>query len=95
MNKSELIRELVKAQKISYKGDAKAVIDVIFGAMLDALLKGEKIEIRGFASLRLKKRLARIARNPKNGKKVFVPDRAVVYFKPSTLLLRSLNEKSR
>lgn len=95
MNKSDLTRELARDQKIGHKGDARVVVDVIFDSMLDALLQGEKIEIRGFASLRPKKRIARVARNPKSGRKVFVPDRAVVHFKPSILLLRSLNGKRR
>lgn len=93
MNKSELVRELARTQKIRHKGDVKVVVDVIFDSMLNALLRGEKIELRGFASMRLKKRLARVARNPKSGRRVFVPDRAVVHFKPSALLIRLLNGK--
>jgi len=60
--------------------------------MFDALVRGETIEIRGFATFRPKKRAARVARNPKSGQKVFVPDRAVVRFKPSPKFLEELNK---
>jgi len=95
MNKSDLIRELAKDFKMGHKQDARVVVDSVFDAMCDALLEGDRIELRGFGSLRSKKRNARVARNPKSGRKVFVPDRAVVHFKPSNLLLRSINGKRR
>jgi len=91
MNKSDLVREIADLLKTGHKGDAKVVVDVVFNEMFEALLRGDSIELRGFATFQPKKRSARVARNPKSGERVFVPDRAVVHFKPSPRLLAAIN----
>ena len=50
--------------------------------MADALIKDERIEIRGFGSFNLRHRLPRIARNPKTGEPINSPAKVVVHFKP-------------
>jgi nucleoid DNA-binding protein len=46
-------------------------------------MRGETVEIRRFGSFRLKKRKNRLARNPRTGEPVPIPDRYVPFFKPS------------
>lgn len=66
--------------------DTKLIIDIIFKSMSQALVGCEKIELRGFGSFKVKKRNARIGRNPKTGKKVQIPSKNVPLFKASKCL---------
>ncbi len=91
MNKSDLVKGVADLLKVGYKSDAKLIVDMIFDEMSSALARGESIEIRGFATFHPKRLKARVARNPKSGERVFVPDRAVVRFRPSPKLLAAIN----
>jgi integration host factor subunit beta len=61
--------------------------------LIDALHRGEKIELRGFGSFRLRKREPRKGRNPKTGDKVDVPPKKVPYFKPGKELKELINKE--
>jgi integration host factor subunit beta len=63
----------------------------VFQSIIDALHRGEKIELRGFGSFRLRQREPRKGRNPKTGDKVDVPPKKVPYFKPGKELKDLLN----
>jgi integration host factor subunit beta len=54
---------------------------MILDAMTDSLVKGQRIEIRGFGSFGLNHRPARVGRNPKSGERVHVPEKFVPHFK--------------
>ena len=60
----------------------KKVVHKVFEVMLSALYKGEKIEIRNFGVFKVKRRKARVGRNPKTNQPVPVPERKTVVFKP-------------
>jgi integration host factor subunit beta len=62
--------------------DVELALNCILGQMADALVQGERIEIRGFGSFDLRHRPARIARNPRTGKAVNSPAKVAVHFKP-------------
>jgi integration host factor subunit beta len=64
-------------------GEAEAIVDTIFDAMIAAIRSGDKVEIRGFGSFRIRQRGARTGRNPKTGERVEVPAKRISYFKPS------------
>jgi len=64
-------------------GEAEAIVDTIFEAMIAAIRSGDKVEIRGFGSFRIRQRGARTGRNPKTGERVEVPAKRISYFKPS------------
>jgi integration host factor subunit beta len=64
----------------------------VFESIIDALKRGEKIELRGFGSFRLRKREPRKGRNPKTGDKVDVPPKRVPYFKPGKELKDLINK---
>ena len=63
-------------------------------SIIDALKRGEKIELRGFGSFRLRKREPRKGRNPKTGDKVDVPPKRVPYFKPGKELKDLINKET-
>ncbi|PYQ32508.1 MAG: integration host factor subunit beta, partial [Acidobacteria bacterium] len=66
MTKAELIERVAVATDVTKK-QAEAIVDTIFEAIIRSLKGGQKIELRGFGSFRLRERGARIGRNPKTG----------------------------
>jgi nucleoid DNA-binding protein len=60
----------------------KKVVHKVFDKLFDALVSGEKIEIRNFGVFKVKTRKARVGRNPRTNIAVPVPERKVVTFKP-------------
>ena len=69
----------------------EVIVDTIFESVIHALQSGDKIEIRGFGSFRIRQRKPRTGRNPKTGAKVDVPAKRVPYFKPSKELRDMVN----
>ena len=63
----------------------------VFEAIVRSLKEGQKIELRGFGSFRLRERGARMGRNPKTGVKVSVPAKKIPYFKPGKELKELIN----
>jgi len=62
--------------------DVKKVVQKVFDSIIEALVRGEKIELRNFGVFKLKQRKSRTGRNPRTGQVVPVPPRKVVIFKP-------------
>jgi|GEM_PF-28283 len=81
MTKSELIARLAQRYPQLVAKDAEYAVKMILDAMTQALLSGNRIEIRGFGSFGLNYRPPRIGRNPKSGEKVQVPEKYVPHFK--------------
>ena len=91
MTKAELVEEVSRLSDLS-KRDAEIVVDTVFQSIIDALHRGEKIELRGFGSFRLRQRDSRRGRNPKTGDTVDVPPKSVPYFKPGKELRDLINQ---
>ncbi len=82
MTKSEFIAELANSvDYLSYK-DAAIIVNTFFNCIYEELVSGNKIELRGFGSFKVKERRSRVGRNPKTGDKVRVPPKKIPYFKP-------------
>ena len=82
MVKSELIRALnEKLPELQVK-DVELALNCILRQLADAIVQGERIEIRGFGSFSLHHRPPRIARNPKTGEAVNLPAKVALHFKP-------------
>jgi len=81
MTKSELITRLAERFPQLVTKDADFAVKMILDAMADALVRGDRIEIRGFGSFALNYRPPRIGRNPKSGERVNVPAKWVPHFK--------------
>lgn len=81
MTKAELVEEVARASELN-KRDAEVIVETVFDSIIQALHKGEKVELRGFGSFRTRERGPRRGRNPKTGEPVDVPAKRVPYFKP-------------
>lgn len=81
MTKSELIVRLAERFPQLVAKDADFAVKMILDAMTEALVRGDRIEIRGFGSFALNYRPPRVGRNPKSGEKVQVPEKYVPHFK--------------
>jgi integration host factor subunit beta len=93
MTKAELVEEVSKVSDLTKK-HSEVIVDTVFQSIIDALHRGEKIELRGFGSFRLRQRESRKGRNPKTGDKVDVPPKRVPYFKPGKELKDLINRDS-
>ena len=92
MNKAELIEKVARETGQS-KAVTREVLDNFIDAVGRTLASGNKIEIRGFGSFRIKRRKAQLARNPRTGAKVEVPSRFVPSLKRWGILLEQVDKK--
>ena len=81
MTKAELVEEVARNTDLTKK-HAELIVNTVFESIVDSLKDGEKIELRGFGSFRIRSRGSRIGRNPKTGATVQVPPKRIPYFKP-------------
>src|SRR6476619_582066 len=93
MTKAELVEEVSKVSDLTKK-HSEVIVDTVFKSIIDALHRGDKIELRGFGSFRLRRRETRKGRNPKTGDKVDVPPKKVPYSKPGKELKELINRES-
>ena len=80
MNKSQLIEALAKSENLALK-KAEEVVNTVFGDMEKALAEGERVEIRGFGSFKIKKYEGYQGRNPKTGEIINVSSKRLPFFK--------------
>jgi len=80
MNKSQLIERIAKEEGITIKNAAN-VVNVVFDSMADSLAKGDRVEIRGFGSFKVKSYNSYQGRNPKTGEIIRVREKKLPYFK--------------
>ena len=85
MNKAELINAVAASAEVSKK-DAEAVITATLDTITAALKEGEKVQLVGFGSFELKKRAARLGRNPKTKESIEIPASVVPVFKAGKAL---------
>ena len=91
MTKAELVEGVAEAAELTKK-DAERLVEIVFESIIETLNQGEKIELRGFGSFRVRERGARRGRNPKTGDPVSIPAKRVPYFKPGKELKELINE---
>jgi integration host factor subunit beta len=91
MTKADLV-EKVSVEAEMTKKDAEQLVEIVFDSIIGSLNKGEKIELRGFGSFRVRERDARKGRNPKTGAAVSIPAKRVAYFKPGKELKELINK---
>ena len=71
MTKAELVEDVARAAELTKK-DAERLVEIVFESIIETLNQGEKIELRGFGSFRVRER-GRRGRNPKTGDPVSIP----------------------
>jgi integration host factor subunit beta len=91
MTKADLVNEVARLVDLTKK-DSEVIVDEVLDSLVEALNRGEKIELRGFGSFRVRQRLARRGRNPKTGESVEIPAKRVPYFKPGKELKELINQ---
>lgn len=92
MTKANLVEEVLALGDLTRR-DSEVIVETVFDAVTGALKRGDKIEIRGFGSFRIRQRKPRTGRNPKTGAQVNVPAKRVPYFKPSKDLRDLVNPR--
>ncbi len=80
MNKSQLVEALAKAENLPLK-KAEEVVNTVFGDMETSLIRGERVEIRGFGSFKVKYYDGYKGRNPKTGEVIDVAPKKLPFFK--------------
>ncbi len=91
MTKADLVEKVANEAEMTKK-DAEQLVEIIFESIVSTLNNGEKIELRGFGSFRVRHRNARKGRNPKTGAAVNIPAKRVAYFKPGKDLKELINK---
>lgn len=91
MTRSELVDELARRSQLR-REVAERVVDEVFQAMLDALVQGGRIEIRGFGSVKVREYGGYTGRNPKSGQEISVLPKRLPVFKISRILHEQLNQ---
>ena len=92
MNKSNLIEALKKETGLSGT-KCEQVVEVFFDEMSDALARGDRVEIRGFCSISVKKYRGYTGRNPKTGKMIQVSPKKLPFFKCGKALKERVDHK--
>ena len=91
MTRSDLVEELAaRFGQLTYR-DAELAVKAIIDAMSDAMVRGHRIEIRGFGSFSINHRPPRMGRNPRSGESVAIPEKRVPHFKPGKALREAVD----
>jgi integration host factor subunit beta len=93
MIRSELIQKLMDENPHLFQRDVELIVNTIFDEIIDTMARGDRVELRGFGAFSVKKRDARIGRNPRTGESVSVSEKYVPFFKTGKLLRDRLNGK--
>jgi integration host factor subunit beta len=91
MIRSELIQKIADENPHLYQRDVERIVNTIFEEITDAMSRGDRVELRGFGAFSVKKRDARVGRNPRTGDSVEVEEKHVPFFKTAKLLRDRLN----
>ena len=95
MTKSELVQKLAEANPHFYQRDVEVIVTAIFDEIAAALARGDRVELRGFGAFSVKRRDARIGRNPRTGDSVRVAEKHIPFFKTGKQLRDRLNQGAR
>ena len=91
MLKSELINRIAELNPHLFHRDVEKIVNVVFDEIVDALARGERVELRGFGAFTVKHRAPRVGRNPRTGQSVEVEEKFVPFFKTVKDLRERLN----
>lgn len=92
MTRSDLVEELAARFSQLTHRDAELAVKSMLDAMTEALVKGHRIEIRGFGSFSINRRPPRVGRNPRSGESVLVPEKKVPHFKAGKALREAVDK---
>ncbi len=91
MTRSQLILRLAEQNPHLFHRDVERFVATVFEEISEALARGDRVELRGFGAFSVKRRSARIGRNPRTGETVHVAAKSLPYFKTGKQLRERLN----
>lgn len=94
MTKSELVARLAEQNPHLYHRDVERIVSVIFDEITDALARLDRVELRGFGAFSVKRRNARVGRNPRTGEPVHVEAKYTPMFKTGKQLRDRINKRT-
>ncbi|AUH34603.1 integration host factor subunit beta [Paracoccus tegillarcae] len=94
MIRSELIQKIAEDNPHLFRRDVERIVNTVFDEIIDAMSRGDRVELRGFGAFSVKRRDARIGRNPRTGESVEVDEKHVPFFKTGKLLRDRLNDEA-
>ena len=94
MIRSELIQIITDQNPHLYQRDVERIVNTVFDEITNAMANGDRVELRGFGAFSVKRRDARVGRNPGTGASVDVAEKHVPFFKTGKLLRDRLNGKT-
>ncbi len=89
--KSELVQRIAERNPHLYQRDIEKIVNAVLNGITDALVRGDRVELRGFGAFSVKRRDARLGRNPRTGDHVDVVEKAVPFFKTGKEMRERLN----
>ena len=92
MVRSELLQKFCNQHPQLLRKDVEKIFEIIFSEILEALARGDNVEIRGFGTYKTVKRKARVGRNPKNSELVQIPEKNAIRWKMSKTFFKRLNK---
>ena len=94
MTRSDLVSELASKFSQLTHTDAESAVKTLLDAMSEALIKGHRIELRGFGTFTINRRAPRMGRNPRSGESVSIPEKRVPHFKPGKALREAVDQEA-
>jgi integration host factor subunit beta len=91
MIKSELVQRIAGQNPHLYQRDIENIVNAVLGEITAALARGDRVELRGFGAFSIKRRDARLGRNPRTGDSVNVDEKHIPFFKTGKQLRDRLN----
>jgi integration host factor subunit beta len=91
MIKSELVQKLADENPNLFHRDVERIVSIVFQEIADALVRGERVELRGFGAFSVKHRPSRVGRNPRTGDPVPIEEKFTPFFKSGKELRDRLN----
>ena len=93
MIKSELVQRIAGQNPHLFQRDVENIVNAILGEISASLARGDRVELRGFGIFSVKRRPARIGRNPRTGAYVSVERKSVPFFKTGKEMRARLNRE--
>ena len=90
--KSELVQRIAKRNPQLFQRDVENIVNAILDEITNALARGDRVELRGFGAFSVKRRDARVGRNPRTGAPVSVEEKSVPFFKTGKEMRERLND---
>ncbi len=94
MVKAEIVDVLAEQTGLT-KLETKTIVEGVISTISESLLRGERVDLRGFGNFSVKIRKSKVARNPNTGEEVIVPERAVPVFKPSKHFVQQVDAEHK